>query len=155
VLVKTQSWQVDYLSQADAILASMPTSGNTVDVLINFGVNDFASGLGAVSQSTWQANLVTLIQKARTRYPNANEYVMYPWNPGHDADAATLHTWIDNAIATANTAAGVAYVHPGPDENIWLRCAGCLEDGAHYSHLGSAGPGNMAAVAAWLDELVP
>lgn len=155
VLQKTLSWQVDYMPRADYMLEIYtPASCNTCIVLTNFGVNDYAAGTSGMNQTIWQNNIVTLAQKFRARWPNAKVYFMYPWNtPFHDSDAATLHTWIDNAIAAANTAAGTTYMFPGPDEAVWLRCAGCLEDGTHYSHLGSPGPGNTAAATAWQTAL--
>jgi hypothetical protein len=153
-LQKTQPWQVDYMERADYYLENFtPSSCNTCDVLINFGVNDFSNGIGALNQTTWQNIAVALSQKARARWPNAKVYWMFPWNVGHDSDAATLKTWITNAISAANTAAGATYCFAGPDENVWLRCAGCLEDDTHYSHLGSPGPGNTAAASVWQTAL--
>ncbi len=110
-------------------------------VLMNWGVNDIASGLPV--EATWKANYLAIIDYVHTRFPQAAIYIMRPWRRGFDSECATLHTWIDDIVAARQ------FTAVGPDEAVWLKGSdnGIAETdagGVHYSAVGIP-----LAAAAW------
>lgn len=111
--------------------------GYVSHVLMNWGVNDMAGW--PLDQTTWQNQYLALIDYTKTRFPNAQIYISYPWRQGFDAISATMHGWVDNVIAARSS-----YVHAGVDEAVTIKGSddGCSEtencSGVHYSVLGAA-----------------
>lgn len=119
----------------------LKANGAAPAVLINLGVNDWNSALP--DETTWKADMTTVLHAIHARMPSSEIYIMYPWDVGHDSDAATVHTWIDDLIA-----ADPSYVNAGPDEAVWLKAgdngATNTSDGKHYS-----AAGQTACSTAW------
>lgn len=113
-------------------------------MLLNWGANDMVGSLPA--QATWQNNYLSIIDAAHAKWPNATIWVMYPWRQGQDANATTLHGWINNVVAARS-----AYTFVGPDEAVWLKGG---DDGATNGTVHYTNPvGATAAAAAWKTTL--
>lgn len=122
----TQYWH----DNIDTVIAGQ--IHNHVLAVINLGVND---GTTLPAEATWEANTEYYLDALHAAYPAIQCYLMRPWKQGFDANAATLHSWIDTVVAARST-----FVHTGPDEAVWLKGSdnGASEtmDGVHYSSLG-------------------
>lgn len=107
---------------------------------INIGANDLSAG---TSEASYKADLISIIDALRVKYPSIAIYIARPWRSGYNAEAATMKTWI--AAVIAGYASGV---HVGPDETVWLEGgdngATYTLDGTHYNSAGTT-----AAAAQW------
>ncbi len=127
---------VSALTVMDATLAALPDDfvrGDYSAVLLNWGANDVGS---LPAEATWEADYLAIIDKVHAKAPNAKVYLMRPWRRGYDAEAATLHGWIDTIVAAR------AFTYVGPDEAVWMKGAdngaAMTTDGIHYSTAGQA-----------------
>lgn len=128
----------------DGLLASVTVTDPVKEVTMNWGVNE----MGALpAEATWEANYEAIIDKVHTKWPDAQIRLMYPWKQGFDADAATLHGWVNVIVAARGP-----YTHSGADEAVWLKGSdnGVSEtvDGIHYSTLGKS-----LCAKAWLTAM--
>lgn len=118
----------------------MSDSPQPIHVLLNWGANDMATTLPA--QATWQNYYLTIIDAVHAKWPQAKVWIMYPWRQSQDANATTLHGWIDNVIAARSS-----FTFAGPDEAVWMKGAdnGATQtvDGVHYSTTGNTTAANQ------------
>jgi hypothetical protein len=82
-------------------------------VLMNWGANDMEH---ALVEATWIAQYGSIVELVHDRFPNAKLFITYPWRLNFDAEAATLHEWIDDVIAAHSS-----YTFPGVDEAITIK----------------------------------
>lgn len=110
--------------------------------LFNIGVNDF----GNVAEAAWIANVETVADSLRGRWPALLFYIMRPWKRNFDAMADTFAGWIAQIVASRS------FCKLGPDERLWLKGADdgatMTVDGVHYSAAGEA-----ECAAQWLTVL--
>lgn len=103
---------------------------NHVIVLYNIGVNDFGSGV----EAQWIADVLTVADAVKARWPDAVFYIMRPWKRGFNTTADTYAGWIDQIVAART------FIILGPDERVWLKGsddgATITTDGIHYSAAG-------------------
>lgn len=125
----------------DANLASV--QGTPSKIVINVGVNDISSGV-TPNETTWKANLTSIIDSLRTKWASADIYIAKPWRQGLDSEATIIAGYIDAVIATYG-----AHVFVGHNESVWVKGsdngAAMLQDSVHYSTLAQT-----IAAAQWL-----
>lgn len=100
---------------------------NHAVVLVNLGVNDFATA----TETQWKADMLNVLDAVKARWPAAEIYLMRPWKRNFNAKADTFAGWIADLIASRS------FLHAGPDERVWLRGsddgAAMTTDGIHYN----------------------
>lgn len=131
-------------STINSMIAGLSPQQPVVNILLNWGANDMG---GLPAEATWEGYYYTILDALHAQWPNAKCYIMRPWKRGFDADAATLHGWIDTIVAARSTFAAV-----GPDEAVWLKGsdngATNTTDGQHYS-----AAGEIACASVWQTTL--
>ena len=136
-----------------ATLASMPAASVAADirVLINLGVNDITTTLP--SESTWNANYLTIIDAIHVKWPTAKVYLMRPWlhgnpSPSYDTECNTVADRIASIISERSS-----FVFAGPDERVWLKGsddgASMTTDLTHYNAAGNTEVVNQWAAVLW------
>lgn len=136
------TWTYDDLGVPGASVASASVDianilagavGKPTAVLCNWGANDMTA---LPAEATWKADYLTILDAVNAKWPDATVYISYPWRQGSDADAATLHAWIDDIVAVR------AFARVADDEAVWLKGADdgatMTSDGIHYSVAGNA-----------------
>lgn len=127
-------------------------------ILLNVGVNDvgFSPPWSLPNQTTWRANLTTLIDAFHAQWPDALIGISLPWKrqPGGD------ETVFDTMAASIQTViASRAFAFELDDERAWFK--GNADGDGSYSDDTPSGtfihynplPGQLAAAAAKLAEL--
>jgi hypothetical protein len=123
-------WAVTGISD---LLVRVPSDAATeVDVLANYGANDFVAG---TSEASFKADYVMVIDAILAKRADARIFIAKPWRRGYDAAALTMAGWIDDLVALYP---GQVFV--GHNENVWLKGADdgatMTVDGTHYSEAG-------------------
>lgn len=120
-------------------------------VLAAWGANDaqFLPGGGwtpEIDHTTWVAQYGAILDYLHGRFPNAHIWIMRPWRLDLETQCATLHTWIDEVLATRT-----AFASAGPDEAVWQKGAdnGATNGTIHYT----VPAGATACAAAWATKL--
>lgn len=83
-------------------------------IFFNLGANDMA---GALTEATWKANLRTILDAMRAKWPGAQIYLTRPWRRTFTTSPATLGTWLSDVRAEA---AYSSFVYLGDDERVYL-----------------------------------
>ena len=114
-------------TKIDSDLASV--TGTADKVSINLGAND-VSALPA--QATWKANMTSIVDSLRAKWPNCKIYIDRPWRQSYTTECNSLATWISDIVATYPSG-----VYVGTDERVWLENgdngATYTTDGTHYT----------------------
>lgn len=115
------------------LTAGLPRINTTPGhALLDIGINDRAAMPPAAE---WQADFAAILDALRAKWPEIQVWVMYPWARGADAQAATLHSWIDTVISTRSD-----WVHVAGDEAVWMKGsddgATLTDDGVHPNEAG-------------------
>lgn len=127
------------------VSANLAAVTRQADVItINFGAND----VGALpAEATWKADLVTMIDLFRAKWPSVKIYVARAWRQGYATECNTLATWIAAVVATYPS-----NVFVGMDERVWFENgdngATYTSDGVHYNVAAQT-----AAATAWRDVI--
>jgi hypothetical protein len=122
-------------------------------ILLNVGVNDvgFSPPWSLPNQTTWRANLTTLVDAFHTQWPDSLIGITLPWKrqPGGDE---TLFDTVAASIRTVIASRGFTFELD--DERVWLK--GNADGDGSYSDDTPSGtfihynplPGQLAAAAA-------
>lgn len=138
-----QTTMAQFTSTINDRINTVPVDQPPAFVLINIGAHDLIFGLP--DAATWISEYESDLDAMHAAWPNAQIYLMRPWQQGSDADAATMHGWIDTVIAARST-----FTHAGPDEAVWLKST---DNGATYGTLHYTAAGERECAQQWLKVL--
>ncbi len=130
----------DAKNTIDARLAAYDGTEPVLHVLMNWGVNDIR--FEAITEVTWKANYLYIIDAVHTKWPNASIWLMRPWVINENADSDMIAGWIADVVAARSS-----YTFLGPDERVWLKGADNgathTSDGVHYDRSGKIEAANQ------------
>lgn len=105
--------------------------GTPSKVCVNIGTNDIAANT-TPDATTWKANLTSIIDSLRAKWPSADIYVAKPWRQGSDSAATAVAGYVDAVVATYGS-----HVFVGHNESVWVKGgdngAAMLLDTVHYN----------------------
>lgn len=156
--VELQNWGVGGTRAEPGVvapfLAAAPwESTQRIIFLVDFGVNDLATGNMVTPEAVFKGNYLAMIDSIRAKYPYSVFHLARPWrsqvSPNFsDANAIfdTMAGWIEDIAASRPE------VYLGHDERIWLNNgdngATYTSDGVHYNTAAQA-----EVTDQWLGEL--